>query len=57
MGEKRTKHFAHSGEPCDITKQLINSTYQLVAQALSDAGYFYYLGLYAYCNLTQIETS
>lgn len=57
MGEIRTKHFAHSGEPCDIIKQMINSTYQLVAQALTECGYFYFPALYAYCDLKQFWTS
>lgn len=57
MGEQRSWHFAHSGEPCDAAKQITNSSYQLVAQAISEKGYFTFPGLYVYCNLTQIMWS
>ena len=53
MGEIRAKHFAHSGEPCDAEKQLINSAYQVLYQALTERGYFYYPALFIYYNKEQ----
>ena len=38
MGEIRQWHFAHSGEPCDRTKQYVNSAFMLVMQLLLDEG-------------------
>ena len=34
MGEIRQWHFAHSGEPCDRTKQFVNSAFMLARQLL-----------------------
>lgn len=57
MGEVRAKHFAHSGEPCDAEKQLINSAYQVLYQALTERGYFYYPALFIYYNKEQKASS
>lgn len=57
MGEIRSWHFAHSGEPCDASKQIINGSYQLVRQFLMEKGYFCFPGLYAFCDFFQINTS
>lgn len=57
MGEVRTWHFAHSGEPCDAAKQIVNSAYQLAKEAIIAKGYITFPGLYVFCDLSQVIRS
>lgn len=44
MGDVREWHFAHSGEPCDRTKQFVNSVFLLTQQILLDEKQMNYPG-------------
>lgn len=57
MGEVRTWHFAHSGEPCDAAKQIVNSAYQLAKEAIIAKGYITFPGLYVFCDRSQVTRS
>lgn len=57
MGEVRAWHFAHSGEPCDAAKQIVNSAYLLAKEAIIAKGYISYPSLYAFCDMSDISRS